>query len=160
MTPSKTTDTNLDRVFVKNALFNINLWLWKINKIELSKWPPDLRACSDRDIPIFVANNRMDRLKWAEPVKYMRAVAFSSGGTTITSRRRCFIPWPSSRHTPRYFCCRPPGLATSSMLFCSVLEKSHIGAKIDFEIWRFKGFFSLDPKKAPRKACRWPHLKS
>ena len=25
--------------------------------------------------------------------------------------------------------------------FCSVLEESHIGAKNDFEIWRFKGFF-------------------
>ena len=30
---------------------------------------------------------------------------------------------------------------------CSGLEKSHIGAKSDFEIWGFKGFFSLDPKK-------------
>ena len=34
---------------------------------------------------------------------------------------------------------------------CSVLEKSHIGAKSDFEIWGFKGFFSLDPKKGPKE---------
>ena len=36
-------------------------------------------------------------------------------------------------------------------LFCRVLEKSHIGAKSDFEIWGFKGFFSLDPKKGPKE---------
>ena len=35
--------------------------------------------------------------------------------------------------------------------YCSVLEKSHIGAKSDFEIWGFKGFFSLDPKKGPKE---------
>ena len=32
-----------------------------------------------------------------------------------------------------------------------VLEKSHIGAKIDFEIWVLEGFFSLDPKKGPKE---------
>ena len=32
-----------------------------------------------------------------------------------------------------------------------VLEKSHIGAKSDFEIWAFKGFFSLDQKKGPKE---------
>ena len=38
-----------------------------------------------------------------------------------------------------------------SQISCSVLEKSHIGAKSDFEIWGFKGFFSLDPKKGPKE---------
>ena len=33
---------------------------------------------------------------------------------------------------------------------CSVLEKSHIGAKSDFEIWAVK-VFSLDQKKGPNK---------
>ena len=31
------------------------------------------------------------------------------------------------------------------------LEKSHIGAKGDFEIWAFKVFFSLDQKKGPKE---------
>ena len=31
---------------------------------------------------------------------------------------------------------------------CSVLEKSHIGAKSDFEIWVFKGLF-FGPEKKP-----------
>ena len=35
---------------------------------------------------------------------------------------------------------------------CSVLEESHIGANSDFEIWAFKGFFSLDPKKGPKES--------
>ena len=43
--------------------------------------------------------------------------------------------------------------------FCSGLEKSPFGAKSDFEIWAFKVFCSLDQKKAPMKAWRWPHLK-
>ena len=33
--------------------------------------------------------------------------------------------------------------------FCSVLAKSHLGAKRDFEIWAFKGFLSLDTKNTP-----------
>ena len=32
---------------------------------------------------------------------------------------------------------------------CSVLAKSHLGAKRDFEIWAFKGFLSLDTKNTP-----------
>ena len=36
--------------------------------------------------------------------------------------------------------------------FCSVLEKSHIGAKSDFEIWAFKVSFSLDQKKSPKES--------
>ena len=45
-------------------------------------------------------------------------------------------------------------LAVSIRHFCRVLEKSHIGAKSDFEIWRFKGFFSLDPKKGPKEGSQ------
>ena len=51
-------------------------------------------------------------------------------------------------------------LGTLKGQFCNGLEKSHIGAKSDFEIWGFKGFFLWTQKKAPRKARRWPHLKS
>ena len=38
-----------------------------------------------------------------------------------------------------------------SQISCSVLEKSHIGAKSDFEIWGFKGFFFFGPKKGPKE---------
>ena len=39
----------------------------------------------------------------------------------------------------------------SSLHLCRVLGISNIGAKCDFEIWRFKGFLSLDNKKQPLK---------
>ena len=35
-TPSRTTDANLDCAFVENALFYIDPWFWKVNRIELS----------------------------------------------------------------------------------------------------------------------------
>ena len=44
--------------------------------------------------------------------------------------------------------------ATSTPLLCSVLEKSHIGAKSDFEIWGFKGFFFFGPKKGPNEGLQ------
>ena len=34
--------------------------------------------------------------------------------------------------------------------YCSVLDKSHLGAKRDFEIWVLKVFFSLDTKSTPQ----------
>ena len=40
--------------------------------------------------------------------------------------------------------------------FCSVLGKSHLGAKRDFEIWAFKVFFSLDTKSTPQNGFQMP----
>ena len=37
---------------------------------------------------------------------------------------------------------------------CSVLGKSHLGAKRDFEIWAFKVFFLWTPKAPLRMASR------
>ena len=39
VTPSQKTYTNLDCAFVENALFYSEPWFWKVNRIELSKWP-------------------------------------------------------------------------------------------------------------------------
>ena len=49
--------------------------------------------------------------------------------------------------------------AQNNLQLCSVLEKSPFGAKSDFEIWVFEVFCSLDQKKAPKKAWKWPHQK-
>ena len=38
------------------------------------------------------------------------------------------------------------GLCTIRTQVCSVLDKSHLGAKRDFEIWAFKVFFLWTPK--------------
>ena len=48
--------------------------------------------------------------------------------------------------------------AVSQDLFCSVLAKSHLGAKRDFEIWAFKVFFLWTPKAPLRMASRCPDL--
>ena len=37
---------------------------------------------------------------------------------------------------------------------CRVLEKSHIGAKSDFEIWACPRFFSLDQKKGSKEGLQ------
>ena len=42
--------------------------------------------------------------------------------------------------------------------FCSVLAKSHLGAKRDFEIWAFKVFFLWTPKAPLRMASRGSDL--
>ena len=60
-------------------------------------------ACSDSDIPILVARRRIERLKWADPVKYIMAQARSCGGTTMMSNLRCLEPSFGSLQTPRYF---------------------------------------------------------
>ena len=41
---------------------------------------------------------------------------------------------------------------------CSVLAKSHLGAKRDFEIWAFKVFFLWTPKAPLRVASRGSDL--
>jgi len=50
---------------------------------------PRRSACSLSDIFIRAARLRIDRLKCAEPVKYSRAQANWSYGTTMMSNRRC-----------------------------------------------------------------------
>lgn len=65
------------------------------------------RECSDRLMFFVLARALMERLKCAEPVKYMRAQASSLYGTTMMSSRRCRWPGPGSRHTPMYFFCSP-----------------------------------------------------
>lgn len=63
--------------------------------------------CSERLMFFVFARALMERLKCAEPVKYMRAQASSLYGTTMMSSRRCRWPGPGSRHTPMYFFCSP-----------------------------------------------------
>ena len=41
---------------------------------------------------------------------------------------------------------------------CTVLAKSHLGAKRDFEIWAFKVFFLWTPKAPLRMASRGSDL--
>jgi hypothetical protein len=48
-----------------------------------------LSVFSDNENPIFLANNLIERLKWAEPVKYNNAKGNSSKFTLIRSKRRC-----------------------------------------------------------------------
>ena len=45
-----------------------------------------------------------------------------------------------------------------SWLFCSVLDKSHLGAKRDFEIQAFKVFFLWTPKAPLKMASRGSDL--
>ena len=37
----------------------------------------------------------------------------------------------------------------SKLQICSVMDKSHLGAKRDFEIWAFKVFFFFGHQKHP-----------
>jgi hypothetical protein len=46
--------------------------------------------CSVNDIPILPAKCLIDRLKCAEPVKYINAHGYSSNGTLIISNLRYF----------------------------------------------------------------------
>ena len=75
---------------------SLNLWRWD----DLMTF--FLRQCSDNDIPFLLACNLIERLKWADPVKYRRAVAFSLNGTTIKSIRRCKWLPPGNWQTPKY----------------------------------------------------------
>ena len=50
------------------------------------------------------------------------------------------------------------GLVTRILALQCFGERSHIGAKNDFEIWAVKVSF-FGPEKTPREGSRLPHLK-
>lgn len=89
-----------------------------------SRTTPAFSECSDRLMALVLASARMERLKWAEPVKYSKAHANSSCGTTITSSLRWRWPGPGRTHTPMYFFCSP---------FSSWLTKSSVKKPGEFK---------------------------
>lgn len=63
--------------------------------------------CSDKLMLFVFARALTERLKCADPVKYIRAQANSLYGTRMISSLRWRRLGPGKRHTPMYFFCSP-----------------------------------------------------